>query len=97
MLLSVRYDSACHWHAQFVQWPQPERAHSFYSAQQQVTLEIGALDQRGKSLLGIGNALNAMGRRDEAQSHWQTAYAMLSEIGSPRADEAREIMEANTG
>ncbi|SEL29226.1 ATP-binding protein [Streptacidiphilus jiangxiensis] len=71
-----------------------DRAHALYAEQQQVAQQVGDRDQYGRGLAGLGTALRAMGRLDEARSSWEAAYAVLAEIGSPRAGQVRELIRA---
>ena len=70
-----------------------EAAHDFYTEQQLVAEQIGNEEQRGRGLIGLGKAFEAMGRPEQAQASWQAAYEMLRGIGSPRADQVRELLE----
>jgi tetratricopeptide (TPR) repeat protein len=70
-----------------------EGAHDFYTEQQLVAEQIGNEEQQGRGLIGLGKAFEAMGRPEQAQASWRAAYEMLRGIGSPRADQVRELLE----
>ncbi|GAA1940294.1 ATP-binding protein [Kitasatospora viridis] len=72
-----------------------DRAHDVYAEQLRVAEQIGDLEQHGRGLAGLGNALKALGRLDEARASWQAAHAVLTEIGSPRAEHVQELIRSS--
>ncbi|MFD3777764.1 BTAD domain-containing putative transcriptional regulator [Streptomyces sp. NPDC058612] len=61
-------------------------------------LEIAtAIDHRCNqafALDGIGRALAALGRADEAAAHWRRALDLFTRMGLPEADTVRELLES---
>jgi tetratricopeptide (TPR) repeat protein len=48
-------------------------------------------------LYGMGAALAALGRDQEARDAWQAAISILDQLGDPRAAELRERLTGSSG
>ncbi|MFD1828604.1 BTAD domain-containing putative transcriptional regulator [Streptomyces desertarenae] len=53
---------------------------------------IGGEWRRGTVLMVLGRALDALGQTDRARACWQDALGIFDSLGSPEAEEAREVL-----
>jgi len=68
---------------------QTERALATYQQAHDLSQQNGAQVWQGLAQLGLGDALRDLGRAEEARAAWQEALTLLTELGSPEAQEAR--------
>jgi DNA-binding SARP family transcriptional activator/Tfp pilus assembly protein PilF len=80
-----------------LQREQPDRAAQVAMQALGLHRETGHRLAQARTLLVLGVALRATGRAEAALPCWQEAFALFAGIGSPEADQVRDLLEAHSG
>ncbi|WP_329389454.1 tetratricopeptide repeat protein [Streptomyces sp. NBC_01351] len=73
---------------------EPARALDHHGKALEIAAAIDHRCNQAFALDGIGRALAALGRADEAAAHWRRALDLFTRMGLPEADTVRELLES---